>query len=233
VSIPLDIRLLERPEDIRLAVDVFTEVWAEQIPHVPEIRATVMSGGYCAGAFVGPEIAGAVWSFVGLDDTGPYHHSHMAAVRPAFQGKGIGEALKRAQAHWCLERGIPRIRWTFDPLMAGNARFNLNRLGAVADTYYEDFYGPLGGNLDPGARFGEPAPSDRLRVTWYLEGRPDLEGEEVRIPIPRLAAGESASNVRDAIAFLRANLETLLSRGGVAVGVEPSEGWYAYRVIVR
>jgi chorismate synthase len=232
VSTPLDIRVLERPEEIRLAVDVFTEVWAEQIPHVPEIRATVEAGGYCAGAFLDEEIVGAVWSFVGLDRDGPYHHSHMAAVRPAFQGRSIGEALKRAQADWCLNRGIARIRWTFDPLMAGNARFNLNRLGAIADAYYEDFYGPLGGNLDPGALFGEPAPSDRLRVTWYLAERPAIEGRSVLIPIPRLAPG-GTTTVRDAIDFLRANLEPLISAGGVAVGVEPHDGWYAYRVIIR
>jgi predicted GNAT superfamily acetyltransferase len=227
----LEIRVLERPDEIRLAVDVFTEVWGEQIPHVPEIRATVMSGGYCAAAFRGSEIVGAVWSFVGLDERGPYQHSHMAAVRPSFQGLGIGEALKRAQARWSLEHGFSRVRWTFDPLMAGNARFNLNRLGAVADAYFEDFYGPLGGNLDPGSRFGTPAPSDRLRVTWYLDRAPNFEGCVLLVDLPQTATAD-ANSVHAAIAELRTSLEPRIASGSVAVGVEPTERGFAYRLIV-
>jgi predicted GNAT superfamily acetyltransferase len=228
----VEMRVLERPGEIQAAVDIFTEVWAEKIPHVPEIRATVMSGGYCAVALLGVEPVGAVWSFVGLDAAGPFHHSHMAAVRPAFQGRGIGEAIKRAQAAWCLEHGFARIRWTFDPLMAGNARFNLNRLGAVADTYIEDCYGPLGGNLDVGALAGgEPAPSDRLEVTWHLMGAPAADGEVVSVPIPP-TIGAGALSALDAIAFLREHLAPLIARGGVAVGVAECEGEPCYRVVV-
>jgi chorismate synthase len=229
----LETRVLERPEEILRAVDIFTEVWATQIPHVPEIRATVMSGGYCALALLGGEPVGAVWSFVGLDDRGPFHHSHMAAVRPAYQGRGIGEALKREQARWCLERGITRIRWTFDPLMAGNARFNLNRLGAVADTYLEDCYGPLGGHLDLGARAGEPAPSDRLEVTWYLAEAPLTGDRVVSVPIPKVDDADDPRSVLDAIAFLRERLAPLIVEGGVVVGVDSDSGGHAYRVACR
>jgi predicted GNAT superfamily acetyltransferase len=228
----IDIRLLERPDAIQVAIDVFTEVWGEKIPHVPEIRATVASGGYCAAAFAGSEPVGAVWSFVGFDRDGPYHHSHMAAVRPAFQGRGIGETLKREQARWCLANGFPRIRWTFDPLMGGNARFNLNRLGAVADAYYRDFYGPLGGNLDPGSRFGEPAPSDRLRVTWHLGETPHVEGRVERVPIPTSRAAGDSTGVLEAIAFLRTRLEPLIEAGGIATAVDSDGGEPSYRVVV-
>jgi chorismate synthase len=228
----ITIRILERPDEIRLAVDVFTEVWEEQIPHVPEIRATVMSGGYCAAIYVGAELAGAIWSFVGLDERGPFHHSHMAAVRPRYQGRGLGETLKRAQAAWCLARGIDRLRWTFDPLQAGNARFNLERLGAVADTYLEDCYGPLGGLLDLGARFGTPAPSDRLEVTWYLDEKPRFEGREERVTLPTPEPASGAEGTLAAIHTLRARLAPLLNQGGVVVGVAKDDGGYSYRVLV-
>jgi len=228
----ISIRTLERPDEIRSAVDVFTEVWQEQIPHVPEIRATVMSGGYCAALYVGSEVAGAVWSFVGLDATGPYHHSHMAAILPRFQGRGLGETLKRAQAAWCLERGIDRLRWTFDPLQSGNARFNLVRLGAIGDAYFEDCYGPLGGLLDLGARFGEPAPSDRLEVTWYLRERPTFEGSVVLVDIPRLDESAGARGTIEALGALRARLAPLIRDGGRIVGVDTEGDGFSYRVVV-
>jgi predicted GNAT superfamily acetyltransferase len=54
------------------------------------------------------------------------------------------------------------MRWTFDPLMAGNAAFNLGKLGAIVRRYVPDFYGRLGSVLQGGT------PTDRLLAEWNL-----------------------------------------------------------------
>ena len=108
----------------------------------------------------------------------PYLHSHMLAVRGVYQDCGLGFALKRAQRDDALVHGILRMRWTFDPLMAKNAFFNLQRLGATAGLYVENFYGKLASKLQGGL------PSDRLVADWPLEsGR--VRAALARQPFPK------------------------------------------------
>ena len=57
------------------------------------------------------------------------------------------------------------MRWTFDPMVARNAWFNLGKLGAVADRFYPDFYGPMTDAINAGER------SDRLVIRWDLAAR--------------------------------------------------------------
>jgi predicted GNAT superfamily acetyltransferase len=94
----------------------------------------------------------------------PYLHSHLVAVAAGAQSCGLGFALKFAQRDLALASGIATMRWTFDPLMAGNAAFNLGKLGAVVQRYVPDFYGRLGSVLQGGT------PTDRLLAEWNLAG---------------------------------------------------------------
>ena len=66
------------------------------------------------------------------------------------------------QRAWALARGIRVVAWTFDPLVARNAWFNLAKLGATASGYLEDFYGPMTDAINAGMA------SDRLLLTWRL-----------------------------------------------------------------
>jgi predicted GNAT superfamily acetyltransferase len=93
---------------------------------------------------------------------GPYLHSHLVAVAAGAQSCGLGFALKFAQRDLALASGIRTMRWTFDPLMAGNAAFNVNRLGAIVRQHIPDFYGRLGSVLQGGT------PTDRLLAEWEL-----------------------------------------------------------------
>ena len=68
-------------------------------------------------------------------------HSHMVAAVPDRRHAGVGYALKLAQRASTLEQGIEMMRWTFDPMVARNAWFNLGKLGALADRFDPDFYG--------------------------------------------------------------------------------------------
>jgi predicted GNAT superfamily acetyltransferase len=92
----------------------------------------------------------------------PALHSHITGVAPGGQHRGIGFALKVHQRAWARARDVNAIGWTFDPLVARNAWFNLAKLAAMADTYLEDFYGPMTDGINAGME------SDRLWLWWNL-----------------------------------------------------------------
>ena len=119
-------------------------------------------GGLAGGAFLGERLVGYVFGFPTSDPA--IQHSHRLAVAPDMRGLGIGSSLKWYQRDWCLSRGIRHVRWTFDPLKAINAKLNLNRLGACANTYLVDYYGDMGG-------INQGMASDRLLVDWFLDDK--------------------------------------------------------------
>lgn len=100
------------------------------------------------------------------DQDGPYLYSHQAGVLPAWQNRGIGRLLKYHQNRWAEKGGYRRIRWTFDPLRALNAHFNVGILGVELMAYYPDHYGGVESGLNGGLA------TDRLLVEW-------------RVPAPR------------------------------------------------
>jgi predicted GNAT superfamily acetyltransferase len=95
----------------------------------------------------------------------------------------VGFALKLAQRAMSLDQGIQVVRWTFDPLVARNAHFNLSKLGAHCDRFRRNFYGemgdslnlgvakrPVGGAMGPGPRAGSMA-VPRRRIDPVVAGR--------------------------------------------------------------
>jgi predicted GNAT superfamily acetyltransferase len=125
------------------------------------------SGNVPYGAFAQDDAIGYVLSWAGVDPVDGLHvHSHMLAALPDRRHRGVGFALKLAQRAQALEQGIGLVRWTFDPLVARNAYFNLQKLGVLADRFGRDFYGPMGDAVNAGER------SDRFTVRWDLEREP-------------------------------------------------------------
>jgi len=225
------IRILDTPKELEQLSSLFVDVFGDPVPSPVDIRGSLLAGGVCIGSFVDEQLVAGLWSFAGWDEEGPFQHSHTLCVRPDHQGRGIGRSLKSFHVDWCRERGIDRICWTFDPLMTGNARFNLNTLGAVGDRWIEDCYGPMPGKLDPAVRTGESAPSDRLSVTLYLEGTMlETDANPLMIPIPPTGDTPGAVPVGDAVDRLREDLESLIESGAVVTGVERHSGQWAYRV---
>jgi len=110
----------------------------------------------------GDRPVGFVLGLLARRDGRLYHASHMLATDPAYQGRGIGAALKRRQRDVALAQGLDLMTWTFDPLIARNAHLNLHKLGAISRAYYEDYYGPMDD------RFNGGLPTDRLLVEWRL-----------------------------------------------------------------
>jgi predicted GNAT superfamily acetyltransferase len=73
-------------------------------------------------------IGASVGFFAAPDDRSL--HSHITGIVGDHRGRGLGRLLKQHQREWALARGVHRITWTFDPLVARNASFNLRVLGA-------------------------------------------------------------------------------------------------------
>lgn len=119
-------------------------------------------------------------------------HSHMAGVSAVGRGRNVGYALKFHQRGWASERGIEQITWTFDPLVARNAYFDLGKLGAVPTSYHRDFYGDIGDEL------GGADESDRLLVTWHLaDARAGVAPDTEKLRAEHAAVAIDDSDPRD------------------------------------
>ncbi|KUM90309.1 MULTISPECIES: chorismate synthase [Streptomyces] len=138
----------------------FGEVWRtpRTAPPYPAevLRSLVHAGGAVHAALDGQRLAGACAAVFGPPGSREAY-SLVAAAEP-----GLGQAVKQAQRAWALGLGARTMRWTFDPLVARNARFNLAKLGAAGTEYLVDFYGPMRDGVNAGDE------SDRLTVTWDL-----------------------------------------------------------------
>ena len=162
-----DIVELSEVADLQQVVELFSKVWGvrdEVLINSNTLRALAHSGNYVAGAKTKGRLVGAVMGWLGGHPPGGLHlHSHILAVIPETEARGLGFALKQHQRSWCIARGIPTVEWTFDPLVRRNAYFNLTKLGAEASSYLVNFYGPM----EDGINAGDD--SDRILVTWNLQ----------------------------------------------------------------
>lgn len=145
-------------------------------PDFQTLRAYHLAGEPLLGAFVAgrahdPDaLVGASIGFVGTHPGGLHVHSHVTGIDPAYQQAGIGYTMKLVQREWALRRGIDEIRWTFDPLIARNAYFNLTKLGARGTAYHANVYGEMADGVNAGDA------SDRVETVWDLAasvGRPE------------------------------------------------------------
>lgn len=141
--------------------------------------------GLVLGAYDGRKMVGVLFGFTALDNGKPYHYSHITGVRKNYQSGGVGFKLKLAQRQHVLRRGQDLVKWTYDPLQAGNAYFNIGKLGAVCRTYWRELYGSLDDSLNRGRL------TDRFEVEWWIRSkmvRDRVEkkaGEELSSKFPR------------------------------------------------
>ena len=81
---------------------------------------------------------------------------------------GLGYRIKLLQRDVARGEGIEVIAWAFDPLQAGNAHFNLARLGVISGRYVANMYGERTDRLNAGV------PTDRLIVEWSTAPAPPV-----------------------------------------------------------
>lgn len=128
------------------------------------------AGGWTLGAFVADRLVGFVHHLVAVQNGQIAGYSHMMAVAFDYQNKGLGAQLKWAQRDRALAEGRTFIKWTWEPMRARNAHFNLNRLGVVVEAYAEDFYGTdYSTGQDELPEGSRGIASDRLQASWYLD----------------------------------------------------------------
>lgn len=183
---PLNIKLIETPEEITAIEALQREVWpgseTDVVPaHV--FIAAIHNGGLLLGAYLNEKLIGFVFGFPGLYSTpdGPRakHCSHMMGILPGHRDSGVGFALKRAQWQMVRHQGLDHITWTYDPLLSRNAYLNITKLGAVCNTYRRAEYGDMRDGLNAGL------PSDRFQVDWWINTRRVERrlGKRVRRPL--------------------------------------------------
>lgn len=182
--------------------------------------ALAHSGNYVGVARDGyGSVVGASVAFFGPH--GRPLHSHIAGVAAQTVGRGVGRALKLHQRAWCLQHDVDAITWTFDPLVARNASFNIVALGARAVAYYPNHYGTMTDGLNAGQA------SDRMMMRWDLLGSQmidvphDTPTTQVKVPadIEALRRSDPASAAAWRLATRRAFL-ALLNTGWQVTGFE-------------
>jgi predicted GNAT superfamily acetyltransferase len=185
------IRPLESHDDFLQCVALQHETWgADFVDSVPPsiLQVCQKVGGVAAGAFDGEgRLVGFVFGLSGVRHGRLAHWSDMLAVREELRGRGLGQRLKAFQLSLLLERGIEVAYWTYDPLEAGNANININRLAAFPVEYVPDMYGEATSTLHAGLS------TDRFVVEWWLtdptvgaalEGSPSAEKPDAGADAP-------------------------------------------------
>lgn len=183
-----------------------TEIWSQatSVPG-PLLRVFEEIGGLVLLARAeNHDVVGLSTSLPGKGrDDAAWLWSHMAGVHPMWRRSGVGTALKLEQFRRAREKGFRVVTWTFDPLEAANARFNLHRLGALARTYLEDAYGAMDDPLNRGL------PTDRLVAEVWLDE-----------PFPKSAAIEPDHVFVRAVATPGAPLLPVLDEAWAASGTQ-------------
>lgn len=218
--------------EFRAAEVLQARVWGDgDAPDPADLMMVIQAeGGLAGGAFVEGRLVGYVFGFPTA--TPHIQHSHRLAVVPEMRGRGLGAKLKWYQRSWCLDHGVRHVRWTFDPMRALNANLNTSCLGARSSTYYEDYYGAMGG-------INEGLPSDRLLVDWFLDhpnvvekskGRDTGQISEncIRVPLPPAIMGAASGDAQLLTARLavRERLREAFVQGLEIVAFDPVRNDY-------
>jgi predicted GNAT superfamily acetyltransferase len=203
-EVDVQIRRAQGLDDYQHVVELQKEVWGytdvEDLAAVPILMIANRFGGAVlvaqepAGRFIGFAMANLGWT----EDKKLFWWSHMTAVVPDYRNKDIGLRLKMRQREEALASGIDEIHWTFDPLQALNAHFNIHKLGAVVRHYEENIYGYSVSPLHRGL------PTDRFVAEW------DLKSDRGNALILRDIDGMQRINTQDSEPNLRLEESPLL-----------------------
>jgi predicted GNAT superfamily acetyltransferase len=196
------------------------------------------AGGWTLGAFAAERMVGFVHHLAAVRANDEiFGYSHVMAVAKDYQNKGVGARLKWAQRERALGEGRKLIKWTWDPMMSRNAHFNLNRLGAIVETYSDNYYG-MDYNLDQAIGL----PSDRLSATWQIDstrvralasGSPvTIDGEPAAtVSIPSewtTLVKQDPQRARDEQARVGAALKRAFEQGLVCAGFSREAGYLLF-----
>jgi predicted GNAT superfamily acetyltransferase len=249
VAPDITIRHLDKVEEYDECVRLEHVTWGPEIS-VPNGMFIVAhhTGGQVFAAFDGTKMIGFTLAVVGLRKFSPpagrvtaegaytpIVHSHLTAVLNDYRNSGIGRRLKLFQRQDALNRSIPLVEWTFDPLEVKNGYFNIQRLGVIVRRYIPNCYGITESPLHSGI------PTDRFVPEWWLDSdrvKNIVDGQPLahtkvaaRISLPRTIGEIKTADAARAIAIqakFRAECEQAFGSGLVVVGVELSDATVDY-----
>ena len=168
----MEIRQVRSIEEYDACVRLQREVFGLPDLEISPRRHLIVSeqaGGWTLGAFADGKLVGFVHHLAAVHENEIFGYSHMMAVAAEFQNQGVGTRLKWAQRERALREGRTFIKWTFEPVRARNAHFNLNRLGVVVKAYAVNFYG-TDYSTNPAEKGSiRGMDSDRLFASWELK----------------------------------------------------------------
>lgn len=238
------IREIHEFSEFEDAVALQKEIWGfadiEVIPARMFVVATKI-GGQLLGAFDGAKLVAFLLAIPGIrhdaGDAAPmlYLHSHMLGVLTEYRDLGLGRKMKLRQREDAIARGIELIQWTFDPLEARNAHFNIERLGVIVRRYVENQYGHTSSALHAGL------PTDRFVAEWWLNservrnilagGRNGVYPAMERVAVPADIGewkGTDPQRARAVQKEIGAHCLDAFARGMAVVGLERGENDYQY-----
>lgn len=204
-SAAVEIRETKQLSELGAIADLYAQIWRPTSGPLmnPELlRALSKAGNYVAAAFDRGTLVGACVGFFAAPADSALH-SHIAGVSATMAGRHVGYALKLHQRAWALRHGVGLIEWTFDPLVARNAYFNIVKLGGRPAEYLPNFYGGMADGINGGGD------TDRLLLHWDLAA-------------PHVVAACAGAPQRVDLAALRADGAAVAlgrdGRGGPVVG---------------
>lgn len=233
------VRPVETVAEYRACQEVQRRAWGitdeSYVVPVATMISVQHAGGLVLGAFAGARLVGFSFGYLGRVKGRWALYSQLTGVDPSVQDRGVGGRLKTAQRQWARAQGLALVAWTFDPMQAGNANFNLHRLGAYGDTYLVNFYGERTDALSAGLD------SDRLLVEWPANEPPprwrdDEPAVTVEVPADLAAVkAQSVERARDCQRAVREALQRAFAAGYVAMDFvrEAGQRPRAYYVLRR
>jgi len=155
----------------RVLADVWGFYESSAVASTDTLCAMARSDCYVTGVLVDGRLVGGAFGWPHHVDGEWRLHSHVVGFLDGFRALGLGSLIKHHQREFARDAGLDSIEWTYDPLHAANARFNLAKLGARVLSFHEDYYGTLDDAFSGGLG------SDRFLVRWGLDDEPPLPAE--------------------------------------------------------
>ena len=198
----ITVRPISARAECQACVTLQHEIWGDDDAAPASVLQVVAHvGGIVAGAFAADgELLGFVFGLPALMHGTVAHWSHVLGVRESARNAGVGRMLKEYQRAELARRGIARMYWTYDPLVAKNAHLNLNLLGARVVEYVRDMYGTTTSPLHSGLA------TDRLIVVCDTGPRPSRHAQPAaralaRCPVltPEPRPDDVIASIEDAV----------------------------------
>lgn len=168
------------------------QVWGEGAAcGLPEMIVHAQYGGIILLAYDERNPVGFLFSFPALYKGESVLWSHETGILSDYLHQGIGYQLKQKQRELAADMGYRNIAWTYDPLIARNAYFNVVKLGATIDAYKVNAYGTDASDL-----INQGIESDRFIAVWpVLHANPEKYAETAETPVMTSAIPNDFTNL--------------------------------------